>query len=297
MVADLVEDLLHLERGGQRLDEERRADRAALEAEGVLGEREEAVPPARLEKVLDLRDVERGRLALRDERIGGVDHAQRKIEEAAGDGLVVDAQVALVEVQAAHADHQHGHVVRVEAVLFRHASVRVVLGGRQRPARRGGDVLDAGHDVGPRRLHAVLEVDHRGVRALPVGPAREHVDDHPGVRDGPRDLDAAHQQVGRERLDGPPAMRGRVRVVGQVARRGAGVPARLAVDPGGEEVRAVVGERTVQLRDERDGLGREDAAGSRRVGAGVEGDAVGEGDGREGTDEGRAGHDRRRRAR
>ena len=58
MVAQLVEDLVHLERREDRLDQHRRADRAARQAERVLGEREDVVPEPRLEVALELRQVE-----------------------------------------------------------------------------------------------------------------------------------------------------------------------------------------------------------------------------------------------
>ncbi len=57
MVAQLVEDLLHLERREDRLDQDGRADRALRHADGVLGVAEDVVPEARLEVALELRQV------------------------------------------------------------------------------------------------------------------------------------------------------------------------------------------------------------------------------------------------
>ena len=68
VVAQLVQDLVHLERGQDRLDQHRRADRAARNAERVLRGDEDVVPQARLAMALQLGQVEvrarcRGRAA------------------------------------------------------------------------------------------------------------------------------------------------------------------------------------------------------------------------------------------
>src|SRR5688572_22308999 len=58
VIAQLVQDLLHLEGGEGRLDENRRADRPARHREGVLCEVEYIVPQPRLEMALHLRQIE-----------------------------------------------------------------------------------------------------------------------------------------------------------------------------------------------------------------------------------------------
>src|SRR5437899_10885371 len=58
VIAQLVEDLVHLERGGNRLDEHGRADGAAGQAERVLRRDEHVVPQPRLEMALELREIE-----------------------------------------------------------------------------------------------------------------------------------------------------------------------------------------------------------------------------------------------
>src|SRR6185295_9158545 len=58
MFAQLVEDLVHLESGEQRLDQHRRADRSARYAELVLRQHEDVVPQPRLEMALELRQIE-----------------------------------------------------------------------------------------------------------------------------------------------------------------------------------------------------------------------------------------------
>ena len=65
MLAQLVEDLLHLEGGEDGLDQDRCPDRALRDAELVLREDEGVVPEPRLEVALELRQVEvRPRAAL-----------------------------------------------------------------------------------------------------------------------------------------------------------------------------------------------------------------------------------------
>ena len=58
MLAQLVQDLVHLERGEDGLDEDGRPDRAARDAERRLGVDEDLVPEARLVVRLELGQVE-----------------------------------------------------------------------------------------------------------------------------------------------------------------------------------------------------------------------------------------------
>src|SRR3546814_2666579 len=67
MIAQFVQDLVHLESGEDRLDQHRRLDGAALDAELVLGMVEDIVPEARLEMVLELRQIEVGTGAVFEE--------------------------------------------------------------------------------------------------------------------------------------------------------------------------------------------------------------------------------------
>ncbi len=60
VLAQLVEDLLHLEGGEDGLDQDGRLDRALRDAELVLCQHEGVVPEPRLEVALELRQVEVG---------------------------------------------------------------------------------------------------------------------------------------------------------------------------------------------------------------------------------------------
>ena len=58
VLAQLVEDLVHLEGGEDRLDQDGRLDRPVLDAEALLRPGEDVVPEPRLEVRLELREVE-----------------------------------------------------------------------------------------------------------------------------------------------------------------------------------------------------------------------------------------------
>ena len=117
VVAQLVEDRVHLERGRHGLDQDGRLDRAAVEAERVLGDQEGVAPERRLAVRLELRDVEVGPGAALEQRLGVAVHVEAEVRERAGHLAAVDLEVALGEVQPARAHQQHG-VLLIEAVLL-----------------------------------------------------------------------------------------------------------------------------------------------------------------------------------
>jgi hypothetical protein len=57
VLPQLVNDLVHLERGSDRLDEDGRTNRAARDAEVVLRETEDVVPETRFQVVFHLREA------------------------------------------------------------------------------------------------------------------------------------------------------------------------------------------------------------------------------------------------
>ena len=67
MFAQLVQDFIHLERGQNRLDQDRGANRAVRNAQIVLRLDEHVVPQPRFEMALQLRQVEIGPAALVDQ--------------------------------------------------------------------------------------------------------------------------------------------------------------------------------------------------------------------------------------
>ncbi len=70
VLAQLVEDLVHLECGGNRLDQYRHPDRSAWQSEDFLGRKKHVVPEPRLQVTLELRQIEvRARASLRERRM------------------------------------------------------------------------------------------------------------------------------------------------------------------------------------------------------------------------------------
>ncbi len=270
VLAQLVEDLLHFEGGGDRLDEDGGADGAAGDAEEFLGEEEDVVPQARLVPVLQLGQVEVGAVARVDLPLGAVEEVQAEVDEGRGQGPAVELQVLFEEVPAARPDHD-GRELLAEAVLLalRGSEVDAPLDGVEQ-----GQL--AADDVGPGRGGGVLEVGHPD-----LGAGVQGVDGHPSLgRAG--DLDAAVGEAGRGRGDAP------VRVLAEgaggereVERGAAGQVARAAV-AFLEDLQAAVRERGVEPADELQGLGGQDllvaltrrtedldAAGQRREGHAV----------------------------
>ncbi len=87
VIAQLVQDLVHLERRGDRLDQHRRPHRAVRDAEPLLGEGEDVVPQPRLEVALGLgrgRSTGRCRGAAVRRRCGRSGGRSRRVRPTAG---------------------------------------------------------------------------------------------------------------------------------------------------------------------------------------------------------------------
>src|SRR5262249_40085544 len=110
-LAQFPEDLVHLERGEDRLDQDRRANRGVRQTELLLGKIERVVPEACFEVALELRQVVvRSRAAL--EQLAGVVKAREaEVEQARGDGLPVDENVPLAEVPTTWPDDERRRLV------------------------------------------------------------------------------------------------------------------------------------------------------------------------------------------
>jgi hypothetical protein len=89
VLAQLVQDLVHLEGRGQRLDEHRGLDRPARHPERP-GREEHVVPEAGLEVVLHLGEVEVGASAAGELLLRVVEEEEAEVEEPAGDVPPVD---------------------------------------------------------------------------------------------------------------------------------------------------------------------------------------------------------------
>ena len=250
VVAQLVEDLLHLERGGDGLDQHGGADGALRDAQGVLGHHEDAVPQPCLEVVLGLGEVEVWSAAATQQLLRVVEEVEAEVHQRTGHGLTVHQQMVLLQMPAAGPHDDRGPVHQL------HAPERVLLAlGRGEVDLTADGVLEvhlSGEHVLPGRCGGVLEV---GQPALGAGV--QSVDRHLPVH-GAGDLHAAVLQS-RGQRGHPPRV---------VLTDGAG----LGQEPGGpalgdpaadlpaclQQLPAAGVEAAVQHGQEVEGLRRED---------------------------------------
>jgi hypothetical protein len=111
VLAQLVEHLLHLERGGQGLDQAGGPDGPPGDAEVVLRQDEGVVPQPRLEVALHLRQVEVRALPAIDLRLPARGEVEREVHQAARGRLAVHREVLLGQVPAARAHDDRGQLV------------------------------------------------------------------------------------------------------------------------------------------------------------------------------------------
>ena len=245
MLAQLVEDLVHLERGEDRLDQDGRLDRPLRHAEPLLRPDEDVVPEPRLEVRLELRQVEpacrRGRGCGRSRgrsRTGSPRSARRRPRSAAPPG-------------ASRAGARAGSRLLVQAVLL---LAGVELDRAVERVRQVDLALDA---VLPGRRVRVLEVGHEHLRARV-----ERVDHHLPV-DRAGDLDAAVLQLGRDRRDAPVALADVLRLGQEVGQLAVAQPLRPLV-PRVEQLAPPRAEPALELGEELDCVVGEDALGAGR---------------------------------
>lgn len=119
VVTQFVDDLVHLEGGGDGLDQDGTTDGAAGHADVVLGQVEGIVPQTGLEVRLHLGQVEVGAEPAGHQLLGVVVEVQTEVEERTGDGLAIDGEVLLIEVPATGTgDQGRQRAVRAELVLL-----------------------------------------------------------------------------------------------------------------------------------------------------------------------------------
>ena len=248
VLAQLVEDLVHLERGEDRLDQDGRLDRPARHAEPVLRPLEHVVPETRLEMRLQLGEVE-------VPPVPGVvaEEVEAEVEQRAGHRRTVDLEVALLEVPPPRADEEHGDLVVQRVALL----AGIELDGSLEGVGQVPLSLDA---VLPGRRVRVLEVRHED-----LGARVERVDHHLPV-DGAGDLDAAVGDLVRERRDPPVAAPdpGRLRQeVGQLAHsEPAAREASQALAAAREQLAPALTELPLEVGEEPDRVGSQDVVGA-----------------------------------
>ena len=246
MLAQLVQNLVHLERGEDRFDEDGRLDRPSRDPDPVLREAEDVVPEASLEMALELGEVEvRPRPAL-EQPLGVAMEVHPEVEEPGGDVLAVDLDVTLLQMPTARPDEENGDLV-VQLVPL------LALLKRDRPLDRVREVLLTADDVLPRGRVRVLEVGHVDACA-----GIEGVDDHLAVPGRAGDLDPAILKIRRSGRHAPLAVAHGARGVEEVGKLAA-LDALLALGTSTEELLSAASELALERNDELERLRREDA--------------------------------------
>lgn len=104
MLAQLIDELLHLKGSHDGLDETSTTDGSTGHANVVLGEVEDVVPEAGLEVGLHLGEVEVWADTDLDRFLGVVEEVESEIEEGTGSDLTVDEDVLLIQVPSTGAN-------------------------------------------------------------------------------------------------------------------------------------------------------------------------------------------------
>ena len=255
MVAQFVENLFHLERRGQRLDQHGRPDGPLRDPQQRLGLDEDVIPQPGFQVRLQLRQVEvRPRPAV-DQRLRVVEEEQPEIDDGAGQRPSVDRQVLLAQPPAARADHDGGRFLADLVFL-------AVLGGVIQVAANGVEQVQlAVDDVEPARRGGILEIGHPH-----LGAGIECVDAHlPAGRSG--DLAPAIDQSGSRRRNLPAGVRADAGGLGEEIDLLPGGDPLAPLAPGRQQFGAPSGGGPVELGHEDQCLRRQDLVEPRVHGA------------------------------
>src|ERR1051326_9159059 len=105
MVPQFVEYLVHLERGGNGLDQRGGADGAGGKAEFLLRHHEDVVPEPRLKMALHFGEIKVWPRPPFRKSPAVMEHEQAEIEEGGGDRRAVDRDMLFLHVPPARTDH------------------------------------------------------------------------------------------------------------------------------------------------------------------------------------------------
>ena len=244
MFTQLIEDLVHLEGSGDRLDEHGGLDRTAGHAEGVLGVAEHVIPEPGFMVVLELREVEVRRCSAVEGLTDVVEEDEAEVDETGGRRATIDLHVTLGKMPTAGPDDQGGDLV-VDGVALAVATQREVM------ADGVTNVDLAVEHVVPGWGTRILKVGHEHPRAGVQG-----INHHLALgRAG--DLDATIEQVLGRRGHRPRA-RPNLGGLGQEVGSQTGVELLLAYASTPKQLDATVSEGSHEVGDEGGGFRRED---------------------------------------
>ena len=175
VVAEFVDDLIHLKSSSDGLDQNGTTDGSAGDANVVLGQVEDIVPQTSLQVRFHLGQVEVRTEPAGHQLPGVVVEVQTKVKQTTGDGLAIDGEVLLIEVPASSTGNQSGEspvraelvflVALLEVDLATDSIVQVDLTVDHVVPGRGRGVLKVGHvgpDVGVEGIHDHLTVGRAG---------------------------------------------------------------------------------------------------------------------------------------
>ena len=106
VVAQFIQNFVHLKRGEDGFDEDGHLDGAARNAELILREVEHVVPQTRFEMALQFGQVEIWTRAALSEAICIQKQIQAKVEERGGDGFATQRHVFFIQMPAARTHKQ-----------------------------------------------------------------------------------------------------------------------------------------------------------------------------------------------
>src|SRR5437763_6962575 len=116
MITQLVENFVHLERGRDRLDQNRGANRAARNFQFVLCEIKHVVPDSCFGVTLQFREREIRTAAALDQLASVVKEKQTEIEERCRDLFSIDEDVFFVQMPTSRPNEQN-RCLLVELVI------------------------------------------------------------------------------------------------------------------------------------------------------------------------------------
>ena len=119
MIAELVNDLVHLKSSQDGLDQNGASDGASRHANVVLGKVKDVVPESRFKMRFHLGQVEVRACASLDEFAGVREKVQTKVKQRTRNGFAIDSEMLLFEMPASWSGNERGqYSVRAELILF-----------------------------------------------------------------------------------------------------------------------------------------------------------------------------------